>query len=1417
MSSSIEPVAIVGMAATVPGARDLPAFLTNLKAGLDCVREVPPARWDPVFFDPRASACDRVYCRRGGFLPDDLAIDATSFGIMPRAAETAEPDQLLALDVAARAVQDAGWDASELAGKRVGVILGRGGYLTPGLARFEQSVRMPEQLAACLRSLLPSLGDAQLHELGAALRRHLQTHNVEASIGLVPNLAASRITNRFDWRGPAYTVDAACASALVAVDHGVRELATMRCELVVVGGIHVCHDITFWSVFSQLGALSRRQEIRPFDRGADGLLIGEGVAMLVLKRLKDAMRDDDRVYAIIRGTAVASDGRGSTLMSPRVDGQVEAVERAWNEAGLEPSSIGYLEAHGTATPAGDAAELETLARAFGNVQAARAHAGLGSVKSMIGHAMPAAGAIGLVKAALSLHHETLFPTLHCDDPHPDCARTRFRPITTLEPWPDDLPRRAGVNAFGFGGINAHVVLDAISGTPSKRKLARTSVHVAKLWCAAADSHAQLLAQLERRRPGGTGSWRVAILSPTAERIERARAIVQRTKPWRGRDDIWFACEGLLQDGKLAFLCPGVEGDFAPDPSDLAHHFDIAMPPSIEGSTLERESVGVIGLARMLSDVLHRIAVRPHAIAGHSIGEWSGMMISGVMRADTLEAFLERVPGSVQVPDVAFAALGCSAERARVVIAELPDLEISHDNCPHQTIVCGLERDIETALLRFQKHGVLGQKLAFRSGFHASVFEPFLEPYRAAWAELEFGPTAIPLWSATTCSRYPSDGEQIRQLAALHLVRPVRFRELIEGLHEQGVRGFVQLGVGSLVGFVEDTLRGRPHIAVSSAANRTSGLLQLCRAAAALWVEGLPVALESLPMVEDADHTVRMMLGSPLLQLDGIAPISLANAAIHAPGAVVPVQPSSSDVVQRQLAAVLDEVASTQIELLQAWKERPAATVATSPRTLTQRRSYSLEAFPELADHTFYRQPPGWTNMTDRYPVVPMTMLVEQMIGIARELVPERTPVAIEDIRAMRWLAVAPPVTVDVHATFDGSDRVVVRFDGYAEGIVRVSNGFADAPAPSITLPDRVAPTVTAERVYEDRWMFHGPLYQGVVDIDAFSPHGVAGHLRALSAPGALLDNAGQLLGLWVMTRVAVDHMAFPTRIRSIQFFAPPPDTDTVLGCAVRIVELSDTHVTADMELVKDGVVWASITGWEDTRFDSDETLWRVLLFPEHNVLAERLEDIYVVREHWRAASARDLVARRYLGERERSEYDALGPRRKRGWLLGRIAVKDAVRSWLWQKRVGAVYPLEIAVGNDPDGRPWVRVPDGTDLTVSLAHKDELALCKVSAEVPVGVDIERIEARPQSFAELAFTASELEWAGTDERDERLMRLWTAKEATGKALGTGIGDPRRFEMIEVTGERLLIRHLDRRGPDMWIHTMRRDDYILAWTSD
>ncbi len=1467
MAEPVE-VAIVGMAAVFPGAPDLATYWSNMLAGVDAITDVPASRWDPSYYDPEAAPTrrsDRLYCRRGGFVAA-VGFDPVRFGIMPVAVSGGEPDQLIALHVAAEALADAGGEDQLGDRSRAGVIVGRGGYLTPGLARLDQRIRTANQLVTTLRELLPDLDEARLDEVRTAFQAQLGPDRPEAAIDGVPNLAASRVANRLDLGGPAYTVDAACASSLVAIDHAVRELAAGRCDVMLAGGVHHCHDITLWSVFSQLGALSPSQRIRPFHRGADGILIGEGTGMVVLKRLADA--GDDRVNAVIRGSGVASDGRASSLMSPRADGQVRAIERAWQAAGLDPTesgALGLLEAHGTATPTGDETELASLTRVFGPPNGAGQDIGIGSVKSMIGHAMPAAGIAGLIKAALAVHHGVLPPTLHCEDPHPALAGSRFAPVTEARPWTTigRTPRRAGVDAFGFGGINAHTILEQPPVTRrSQRARPLGPERVLLLAGAGVDELARqlqvpdtvLLDRDDTSTPPAGGPGRLAIVAPTARRLALARRIVAQGTPWRGRDDVWFttaplrsagscqhggragSCQHGGRDpgpGQLAFVFPGLEQGFEPRTDDVADHFGLDRPALGDHAVLGRHGLGVFTVGRLLDAAVRELAVIPDLVAGHSVGEWNAMNAAGIYPRQAVEELIAAFdPEALRVPGVLFAALGCGAEQATEVISGLAGVVVSHDNCPHQSIICGAEAAVGAVVDRLRARAITAQVLPFRSGFHSPMLEPYLRRIPDTFAGLPVRPPVRPIWSATTVDRYPDDPDAIRDLAARHLLEPVRFGPLIRRLYEAGTRAFVQVGTGSLPGFVADTLAGLPHLAVSANTPRRSGLDQLRRVAAALWVEGWAPRFDRLPCAsgirapqirtpvhaEPSGPVVPLNLGAPLVRL-GTTVAALTPAA----GTPAPRLSAAGHPVLAEFDAALRDATSAATDVLGSWT--PA-----TPRQASTTRTLSLATMPYLADHCFCRQPDSWPEPADRFPVVPLTTVLELMADAARALVPGRTIVGVKDVRALRWLAVAPPVTVTTTASLDPDGNVTVVLDGYTRGTVLLADGYPAAPQlPDRPLSGQRSCEVTAQRFYTDRWMFHGPAFQGVAELGPVADDGIVGELIVPSAPGALLDNAGQLLGFWIMTQTTRDRLAFPAGIERVQYHGQPPRPGERVRCVVRIGSVSATDVVADLELRRaDGRLWARIDRWRDRRFDTDEVTWPVASFPEHNRLAQRQTGgWYLLRDRWPDPASRELVMRRYLSAAERAEYQRRTPRAARQWLLGRIAVKDAVRQWLWDAGAGPVFPIEVTVSNDASGRPRVAGPFTDAPEVSLAHTGSVAaaLAGDPGRYPagVGIDVEQITDRDERTIAAILTDAECHLldarcSSGAERQSWVTRFWTAKEAVAKAAGTGLGGrPHRFAVERVDGDRLLVA-AGERAPSRWVQTevgTEPEPYAVAWT--
>ena len=601
-------IAIIGMGCMFPGAPNLAAYWQNIVSKVDAITDPPPEAWDSdLFYDPSSTENDRVYCKRGGYLGPQAYFNPLSHGIMPRAVEGGEPDQWLALQVATDALADAGYPDGPPERHQTAVILGKGTYINRGNLTMVQHSLMVDQTLQALKTLQPELTDEQLRLVRQDLKRQLPVFNTETASAMVPNIVAGRIANRLDLMGPSYTVDAACASSLIALEMAVRGLRNHEYDMALAGGVQVTTPIPILTLFSQLKALSLGEQIRPFDEGADGTILSEGLGIVVLKRLADARRDGDRVYAVIKGVGVASDGKGTSVLAPRVEGEELALRRAFADAGVSPRSVGLIEAHGTATLVGDAAEIAALTRVFGERDGALPWSALGTVKSMIGHTMPAAGIAGVIKAALALHQKVLPPTLHVDQPSPklELEKTPFYLNTEARPWIHagaDAPRRAGVNAFGFGGINAHTLLEEF---PVADELAEPSYHLhwetevcilegdgrsgllqkghelVRFLKAAADVPLKDVAYSLNTQLGTVQSESQTRLAIVASSIEDLRQKLEQAlerladpaqRKIKARNGVYFFDEPLARDGKLAFLFPGEGAQYVNMLSDLCLHF-----------------------------------------------------------------------------------------------------------------------------------------------------------------------------------------------------------------------------------------------------------------------------------------------------------------------------------------------------------------------------------------------------------------------------------------------------------------------------------------------------------------------------------------------------------------------------------------------------------------------------------------------------------------------------------------------------------------------------------------------------------------------------------------------------------------------------------------------------------------------------
>ncbi|PKG84305.1 peptide-binding protein [Colwellia sp. 75C3] len=455
------PIAIVGMASIFADAKNLEDYWDNIFESVNGIKDVPKSQWDTdEYYDSDPTVKDKTYCKRGGFLPE-IDFDPMEFGLPPNILELTDISQLLSLVVAREVLNDAGiGDGSGYDRDKVGITLGVGGgqkQIAPLTSRLQGPV---------LEKVLKASGvDAEDRAMIIEKFKKAYIGWEENSFpGMLGNVIAGRIANRFDFGGTNCVVDAACASSLSAIKLAVSDLLEYRSEVMISGGVCCDNSPFMYMSFAKTPAFTTNDDIRPFDVDSKGMMIGEGIGMMAFKRLEDAERDGDKIYAVLKGIGTSSDGRFKSIYAPRPDGQAKALKRAYDDAGFDPKSCGLIEAHGTGTKAGDAAEFSGLLKHFSHNNDATQHIALGSVKSQIGHTKAAAGAAGMIKAVLALHHKVLPATINIDTPNPalDIENSPLYLNNETRPWmprEDGLPRRAGISSFGFGGTNFHMVLE----------------------------------------------------------------------------------------------------------------------------------------------------------------------------------------------------------------------------------------------------------------------------------------------------------------------------------------------------------------------------------------------------------------------------------------------------------------------------------------------------------------------------------------------------------------------------------------------------------------------------------------------------------------------------------------------------------------------------------------------------------------------------------------------------------------------------------------------------------------------------------------------------------------------------------------------------------------------------------------------
>jgi polyketide-type polyunsaturated fatty acid synthase PfaA len=897
-------IAIVGMGALFPGAFTSKEFWLNVLAERDFIRDVPATHWlKEDYYDPNDRTGDKVYCKRGAFL-DDVPFDPVEFGMPPNMLSTTDTVQLLSLVVARDVLADTiSFQTGKTDPKNVGVILGVAGG-TELIGQMSARIRRPEWTKVMREQGLP---ESQVQQICDGIANSYTTWNENTFPGLLGNVVSGRVANRFNLNGTNCVIDAACASSLGAIKMAVQELQLETTDMVISGGADALNDIFMYMCFSKTTALSPTEDCRPFSAAGDGTVLGEGVAMLALKRLEDAERDGDKIYAVISSIGSSSDGKSKSIYAPDSNGQSIGIRRAYTHAGFDVNEIELVEGHGTGTMAGDAAEFSGLKLAYGETDA-KQYCALGSVKSQIGHTKSAAGAVSVLKTAMALSNAVLPPTIKVDRPNPamEIASSPFYLNTVARPWIHDAatPRKAAVSSMGFGGTNFHVAMEEYLPLANRAKKVYRAGK--ELFAFSAASVNELVSNLKTLTAETSevdflekavqtqkifkhnDKCRLSVLATDNETLKRlcVQAIDMLAKGQEKFDvagAIYYSLEAPAT--KIAFLAAGQGSQYLNMGADLLMQYDAGMEPWNLASTINLEpgkklnhvvypipvfnevdlmtqrkaiidtrwaqpAIGTLALSHL--ELLNGLGVKADFVGGHSYGEIVALHIAGVIKSPEDMIRISRLRGDLMAGSSseqgAMTAVFCGDEPIRSLSVESGSpVVIANFNSPSQTVIGGTVEEIEAFETKLAGAGHKFQRLNVSTAFHSRLVAPAAGKFLDALQQYSFKKATIPVYCNTTAAVYPAAAKDVAKTLAGQLAEPVAFTQQVTNMYNAGARLFLEVGPGKILSsFVKDILVDSPHTMISmDGGARQNSKDALWTAIAQLSVAGVPCTFDSL--------------------------------------------------------------------------------------------------------------------------------------------------------------------------------------------------------------------------------------------------------------------------------------------------------------------------------------------------------------------------------------------------------------------------------------------------------------------------------------------------------------------------------------------------------------------------------------------